>query len=135
MILKQYNKFKTIVTLLIFIIGVSSGTIITPVVCMEYNGSVKIETGCNNYVQFESSANDRQNPDDHCRSCVDIPLSQYSPKIYRHSNSDIQNIVLDVITIPKFVQEQPIIRTEYTKEIFAINNQSQLAIRSTRLLL
>lgn len=105
---------------------------------MEYNGSVKIETGCNNYVQFESSANDRQNPDDHCRSCVDIPLSQYSPKIFRHSNSDIHNSILpsfDVITIPKFVQEQHIIRTEYTKEIFAINNKSQLAIRSTRLLL
>lgn len=131
MILKQNYKFKTIITLLVFMVGIGNGTIIKPVVCMEPNGEVNIEIRCNDFEQYESSNNKQHKNIGHCQTCIDIPLSQYSPKIYRYSNSDIQNIVLDVITIPKFVQEQPTNRTEYPIEIFAIKNQSQLAILST----
>ncbi len=120
---------------MILMIGVSSGAIITPVICVESNGELNIETGCD---ITERSDNDQQSDYEHCSICVDIPFSQYSPEIFQTIKSDTQNSVfesVDIITYTAPVQIQYTSCSEYTAHSVAINSQPQLAILSTRLLL
>ena len=135
MIFKQKFKYKIIIAILILMIGVSSGAIITPVICIELNGELNIETGCD---ITERSDNDQQSDYDHCSICVDIPFSQYSPEISQTIKSDTQNFVfesVDIVTYAAPVQIQHTNFSDYTAHSFAINSQPQLAILSTRLLL
>ena len=138
MFLKQNTIFKEIVITLILLVGVSSGNIIPQVACIENDGKINIETGCSIFDLHGSSDNNTQDNIDQCNACVDIPLSQYLPKISQVIKSDIQSSIFasfQIISINSVILEQNNYLSDYAQQSFAINDQPQLAMISTRLLL
>jgi len=138
MISKQNTIFKAIVITLTLMGGVSSGNIIPQVACIENDGKVNIETGCSILDLHGSSDNNTQDNIEQCIACVDIPLSQYLPKINQVIKSEIQGNIFDsfeIISLNSVILEQNNDLSDYAQQLFAINDQSKLAMISTRLLL
>ena len=134
MILNQKRKLRTILSLLIIFVTISSGSIITPVACLELNGQIKLETECSD---FKTDTQPQENIEQ-CQICTDIPLWQYSPNISQIAPSDVQKIVFHFTDILSYLDKdkvQNLAHTPYVSCIIEKTEQSQLAIISTRLLL
>ena len=116
MISKQNIIFKKIIALLVLMVGVSSGTIISQVACVENDGKINIETSCSIFEQHESSNNNAEDSVKHCNACVDIPLSQYLQKINQVIKPDIHSYLFDsyeIISLNSFTLEQNNDQSDY----------------------
>ncbi|MBL7046848.1 MAG: hypothetical protein ISR95_04380 [Candidatus Marinimicrobia bacterium] len=115
----------------------SQGAIIAPVICLESDGHVTVESSCYEGV-CNNVTNNGNNNIEKCEDCVDIPLWPYIPEFKQAIKASYQTV--DLITYDSIAQhtinaEQNTNCTAHTPSLVTINSQPQLAITYTHLLL
>ncbi|NOZ75327.1 MAG: hypothetical protein GXO90_08120 [FCB group bacterium] len=135
--LKTVSHSNTIFRILVIVLMASLASTHVPVICVQNNGSMKLEIGCETItddIDFRADTASR----DHPQNCVDLPLWPHSPvfsQAVRVDQNSSRLPVADEAYLPP-IRFIPIITySPPSEENRLILSQPRLAIQATRLLL